>query len=299
MRALVTGSDGFVGRRMVTALQGRGYEVDGVDVATGCDARDVFSSPVTPPYDLVVHCAYHVGGRAAIDGLNTNFARNLELDAAMFAWAVTTGQKHVLYFSSSAVYPAAFQSRGRGKTTLIESDVDLDYPRLPDAGYGWAKLTGEMLAEDARRQGLPVTVVRPASGTSIHQDSCYPFPAIARRVAARETPLTLWGPPGQTRDWVHIDDVVNAALAIVDSGDERPVNIATGRGTTFEDLATMLWRRIHGNLKGLTIVNDETKPTGVFHRVLSPMLMLHHYIPAMSLEDIIDEAAVELARDAT
>lgn len=293
-RALVTGSRGFVGSHMVEELRRRGWVVDGVDLADSIDAHQVFQSPITPRYDLVVHAAYHVGGRAAIDGINTNFSQNVCLDGAMFDWAIRTQQRRVLYFSSSAVYPIKFQTREFFTThtrNLRESDVDFDNLMLPDKGYGWAKLTGECLAADAARNGLCVTVVRPSSGCSALQDTTYPFTAIAQRVARRESPLTVWGPPGQTRDFIHIDDVIGASLAVSGARAADPVNICTGVATTMGELASMMWKRMHGTIKGLTIAYDETKPTGVYRRVLDPTLMLNYYQPKFSMRDLVNEAA--------
>lgn len=289
-KALVTGSAGYIGSHMVAELTRRKWAVDGFDITTNLDAHHVFTNPVTPRYDLVVHAAYHVGGREGIDGKNTNFAKNVALDGAMFDWAVRTKQRRVLYFSSSAVYPVEYQMEESAKINLRETDVDFDLPMLPDAGYGWAKLTGERLAADARRNGLQVSVVRPASGCSVDQPVTYPFPAIAARVAAQVDPLTIWGPPGQARDFVHVNDVIEAALAVASAGTTWPVNICTGRGTTFGELASMLWTRMHGH-SGVDILYDTSKPTGVYRRVLNPSTMLNFYQPKFSIDDLVAEAA--------
>lgn len=294
-RALVTGSAGFIGRHMVEELERRGYAVDGADLTDCIDAHQVFRSPITPRYDLVVHAAYHVGGRAAIDGVNTNFARNVALDGAMFDWAVRTRQRKVLYFSSSAVYPVKYQTSKYFTThphrALREADVNPHEPMLPDKGYGWAKLTGERLAEDAEFNGLPITVVRPASGCSAHQDPTYPFPAIAARVALKDAPVRIWGPQGQARDFVHVTDVIGAALAICDASAIGPVNICTGVATEMGTLATKLWKKMHPGTRGFTLFYDTSQPTGVYRRVLDPKLMLNYYQPKWTLDAMVDEAA--------
>ena len=143
MKALVTGSEGFVGRHMVTELYRRGYRVEQCDLKTGDDLVDVCRSSLKTVYDLVVHCAFHVGGRAAIDGEPRLLARNLQLDSALFDWATTTGQGRVLYFSSSAAYPVHLQVSPLLGEDLVETDIDLDDVEQPDARYGWAKLCGE------------------------------------------------------------------------------------------------------------------------------------------------------------
>jgi nucleoside-diphosphate-sugar epimerase len=302
-RALVTGDAGFVGRHMSAALERRGWQVTGCDLKTGGDCRELFLAD-SGVYDLTVHCAYHVGGRRAIDGEPRNLARNLELDAQLFDWAVRTGQRAVLYFSSSAAYPVRLQTVDtwappRHFRHLVEDDIDL--PHGPDAGdwtpdarYGWAKLTGEHLAQSAAECGLRVHTVRPFSGYGEDQDLTYPFPAIVARAHAHTPgePFTVWGPPGQTRDWIHIDDVVAGALAVVDADERRPVNLCTGIGVEFGQLATAILA--HVNKTGV-VVYDPTKPAGVLWRVGDPTRMLTHHTPTISVAEGIARTVHALA----
>lgn len=312
MRACVSGSSGFVGSHMCAELKSRGYDVDGVDIRPGEhtniveDLVDVLRTDKMyagnrAHYDLFVHAAYHVGGRAMIDGVPDVLSANVELDAALFRWALETRPGRILYFSSSAVYPTWLQRAcahcsnpncPEGPAVLSEDHTRLDTDRIgiPDARYGWAKLNGEMLVKAARESGLVVTVVRPASGCSANQALTYPFPAIAERVRNKENPLVLWGPEGQSRDFIHIVDVVRGALAVAESGTVDPVNLCNGRATTMGQLAEMMWQEAHGNLDGFNPVYDTTKPTGVFFRVLSPDRMLKYYRPTITLEDMIHES---------
>lgn len=301
MKALVTGSAGFVGRHMVRELEARGWDVDGWDLIDGRDVRWLFTDGVHDQvYDLVVHLAFHVGGRAAIDGEPRLLAKNLELDSAMFDWAVRTGQRRVLYFSSSAAYPVGYQT-GNAPYRLHENDMWLDQkvssalieamgymaPLLPDARYGWAKLTGEQLARAASEAGLPVHVVRPFSGYGEDQSLDYPFPSIVAR--GRKGDLTVWGPPGQTRDWIHIDDVVAGALAVVDADERRPVNLCTGVGTEMGALALDIAEYAGVEVR-MPVTYLEDKPTGVMYRVGDPTRMQEIYQPKVSLDEGIRRA---------
>lgn len=283
MRALVSGGAGFVGRHTVAELQARGWDVVSVDLKTGVDARDVFRYETTR-FNLVVHCAFHVGGRAAIDGEPRLLARNLELDAMLFDWAIRTGQGRVLYFSSSAAYPTDLQDDFAAPGRLVEDDIRLDRLNIgrPDARYGWAKLTGEQLAVAARLSGLDVTVVRPFSGYGEDQDDSYPFRAIVERARRREDPFVLWGPGTQVRDWVHIDDVVAGALAVVESGTDEPVNLCTGIGASMLELAQMCCAAV-GYEPEITPLRD--KPTGVAYRVGDPTRLHQYYKPEIMLGD--------------
>lgn len=273
---------------MVAELRNRGWDVVCADVRTGVDARDVFRYE-SARFGLVVHCAFHVGGRAAIDGEPRLLARNLELDAQLFEWAVRTGQGRVLYFSSSAAYPIRFQDGFEETRELSEHDIDLgrlDIGR-PDARYGWAKLTGEQLAAAARLSGLDVTVVRPFSGYGEDQDDTYPFRAIVERARRREDPFVVWGPGTQVRDWIHVADVVAGALAVAESGTEDPVNLCTGVGTSMLELAQMCCAEV-GYKPAFTPLVD--KPTGVAYRVGDPARFRRYWTPKVSLEEGVRRA---------
>lgn len=316
--AFVTGSSGFVGRHACVELKSRGWTVLGVDLLPGehtgymMDMRQYMNNwhSAEDRFGLVVHCAFHVGGRAQIDSNKANLAKNLELDAAMFSWAVRTKQPRVLYFSSSAVYPTYLQGRlhphmpkllhfpspveNPNDYRLQEGDADIELegtnPSTPDADYGFAKLVGERLAENAMKLGVKAHIVRPFSGYSETQSLEYPFPSIVKR--AREGDLTVWGPPNQARDWLHVDDLVAGALAIVDADyQESAVNLCTGRAVTMGELAKMVFDQSHHlGFSTPEPTYDETKPTGVLHRVGDPTLFHEFHKPRVSLEEGIRRA---------
>lgn len=277
---------------MVAELESRGWQVDKIDIADQQhnyyykkDALDFYNSGVFTRFDLLVHCAYHVGGRASIDGRNMNLAKNLALDAAMFDWAVRTKQPRVLYFSSSAAYPTHYQGKDY-HCRLDEDLIDCYVNETPDADYGWAKLTGERLAARAREHGVSVSVVRPFSGYGEDQSLDYPFPSIIRR--AMQGDLTVWGPPGQTRDWIHIDDVISGSFAVLESGTADPVNLCTGIGTEMGELMKVAYGEWSGegycNHEPI-VYYDTTKPTGVFYRVGDPSRLHRYYTPKVSIEE--------------
>lgn len=294
MRVLITGNAGFVGRHLASAFEQRGDYVYGVDLRFGMDALDFFRDPWAHDFDLAVHCAAHIGGRAGIDNSPLAVGTNLALDSWFFRWLELSGTPRAVYFSSSAAYPVDLQDDLARPVALAETHIP--GPRLknlgrPDATYGWAKLTGERLAEHARKAGCKVLVVRPFSGYGADQSLEYPFPSLIRRAVLLEDPFEIWGDGRQMRDFVHISDVVGAVLAMLDSDAalERPVNIGTGRGVSFDELAEMVISARGGGYRP-QIKHLTGWPTGVAHRVADIGRMLEFYRPRVELEAGIREA---------
>jgi nucleoside-diphosphate-sugar epimerase len=295
MRVLVTGSKGFVGRHMVEAFQRRGDTVLGMDLVDGNDMvvamrSQNFAWALNGGFDLVVHCAAHVKGREEIDGSPLAVGTNLALDSIFFRWLELAGVPRAVYFSSSAAYPAATQNAGM--TVDLSEDMAARVGQFfgePDATYGWAKLTGEILAEHARARGHEVLVVRPFSGYGEDQSLDYPFPSFIARAARRDDPFQIWGDGEQVRDFVHIDDVVGATLALLDAGEQGPVNIGTGRPTSFNQLAEMVVDEVGGGYRP-RIEHLPAKPVGVRYRVADTTRLRRFYQPRISLEQGVEQA---------
>jgi hypothetical protein len=110
MKILITGHKGFVGRNFVKALPDS--DITGIDLKDGNDCRDFFKTN-TDQFDLVIHLAAIVGGRATIEGEPLSVATDLSIDAEFFNWVQSTKPKNVVYFSSSAAYPIDLQTTHR------------------------------------------------------------------------------------------------------------------------------------------------------------------------------------------
>lgn len=215
----------------------------------------------------VFHLASVVGGRAKIDGDPMAVAIDLAIDAAFFRWVIHNRDRigRVLYASSSAAYPVHLQS-DTAALALKESYISFDeHLGQPDMTYGWSKLTGEYLARVAAQYyGVHVACVRPFSGYGGDQDTSYPVPAIARRAALREDPMVVWGTGEQGRDFVHIDDCIEAMLLTLDKiSDGSGINIGSGQLTTFKQVA-QLFAELAGYSPRITPLID--KPMGVHSR---------------------------------
>jgi len=313
MRICILGCLGFVGRAFVRRLRDDGHEIHGCDnLSAGKppiewleqpqgihvfygDLRNYVLVKDVDAFDLIIHCAAVVGGRMKIDGDPLAVATDLAIDADFFNW-VARGKrkKKIIYFSSSAAYPKELQTR-KHHVALAEGMLDMSDPALtrislPDATYGWAKLSGEYLAHYAvSKYGADVVIYRPFGGYGEGQDFTYPFPSIIKRILDGEDPVTVWGSGDQKRDFIHIDDVVEVVLGTMNKlGPGQVLNIGTGIGTSFKELASYACSVLGHKAE---IVADTVMPEGVFSRVCDTYKLDQYFLPRISLETGIKRVA--------
>lgn len=285
MKVLVTGSAGFIGSHVTRKLAERGYKVSGIDLIDGYpyeqwDARDFFHHE-DYHYDLVIHCAALVGGRQKIENSPVAYAQNLELDAALFQWAERVKPGRIVYISSVAAYPSCLQYT---ECKLREDDISWHLPGMPDKVYGWAKLTGELLA---RESSVPVSVVRPFTVYGEGQDDVFPFANLIMQVKNYYDPVTVWGSGTQVRDFIHVEDVADAILVMAEQGIDGPVNLCTGTGISLRDLAGKMIAAFPPQLgnhhPAVETLPDKTE--GLPCRVGDPAKLHEFYVPKISLEE--------------
>ncbi len=298
-RVLITGGAGFVGRHFIKRFLNERWDlvcVDNLHPSSGAkdpkegwhqfnpfdfknfkfvkeDCRTYFQRESKTSFDLVLHLAAIVGGRLMIENHALAVAEDLEIDASFWRWALQSKPSKIICFSSSAAYPVHLQTRKLEKL-LKESHIDFTKSLgLPDLSYGWAKLTCEYLAKLAfERYGLKSVIYRPFSGYGEDQDLSYPFPSLCQRVfstltSANKT-VELWGSGEQSRDFIHIDDCVEAVMKTMDKIDNADaLNLCTGVKTTFNSFVHELASCLNVQVQTKTLLD---KPEGVFSRIGDP-----------------------------
>ena len=304
MKVLVTGSAGFIGRHLVSRLKHDGHQVLGIDPRNPVkqDARNWFRTDRNKVHrDLVIHCAAVVGGRQLIETPLAH-AANLELDARLFQWAEWAQPGRIVYISSVAAYPVHLQQGvhellhlGTGMPghiwpmhtevpahILREKDVSEDYlMSYPDELYGWAKLTGELLAA---RSSVPVSIPRPFTVYGEGQDEIFPFANIMQQIRERKDPVTVWGSGNQVRDFIHVEDVVNGIIAMAEQEIAGPVNFCTGIGTNLNELIGMMTKAAGYSPE----IEHLDKTEGLPYRVGDASKLHEFYEPKISLQQGIE-----------
>jgi UDP-glucose 4-epimerase len=254
MRALVTGGAGFIGSNVVDGLLAAGHEVTVVDnLSTGhrsnleqaesngaklleADIRDgdvlveLFQEAAP---EVVFHLA------AQID------VRKSAADPAFDARVNVEGTINVLQAARSAKARRVVNTSTGGAIYGEAQQIPApeSHPCAPEAPYGQSKFAAEGYCELFRRLfGLSTVSLRYGNVYGPRQDPLGEAGVIAifcGRVRSGERP-TVFGDGLQTRDYVHVHDVVAANIAAADSDVTGPVNIGTGVETTVLELVEAL-----------------------------------------------------------
>jgi GDP-L-fucose synthase len=283
---LVTGGCGFIGRHFTKKMVDLGYQVIVIDnmvsksallpddwpIHLKCDFEFVnidildYLKDTKKSFDIIIHASAIVGGRETIENDPLLISYNITIDNELFRWIEKNPVKHLVYFSSSAVYPISLQTfENNRKLKLEDIDVFNNKIAIPDLTYGWSKLTGEFLLSIlSKRVDTTITIYRPFSGYGEDQHESYPFPSIMRKVLANTDTVDIWS--DAVRDFVYIDDIVDYVLKTCFHDKKINIlNIGTGIPTSMSELAKTIARIALNKEIDINILDD--KPKGVYYRV--------------------------------
>lgn len=208
MKVLVTGASGFIGMRIVEAVENKGWTAVGTS-RTGSDG--LIRLDVTAvasfgnvrqfsPFDVVVHCAgiahrFAAAGRE-YESVNVSGTRNVA------EFAAGSGAKHLVHLSSVLVY-------GRHGSRIAESDGC----RSKDA-YAASKLRSEDAAvEVAKQKGMPLTILRPAP--VIGENCKGNFARLVRAIDRGR--FAMVGGGANRKSLVYVGDVADACLRAIET----------------------------------------------------------------------------------
>ena len=250
MKALITGGAGFIGSNLVDALVGRGDDVlvlddlstgrrenvaDGVAIVEA-DVSD--ADAVERAFDLhrpgaVFHLAAQVDVRRSVAEPALDARVNVEGTVVVLDAARRHGARVVFSSTGGAIY---------GDTDLLPTPEGA--PRRPLAPYGQSKAAAEdYCALYARLHDADVVALRYANVYGPRQDPQGEGGVVAIFCdhARRNEPAAVFGEGRQTRDFVYVDDVVDANLAATERGRAgHAYNIGRGEETSVLELATMV-----------------------------------------------------------
>lgn len=246
---LVTGGAGFIGSHIATALVERGDRVrvldnlsagyeknlahlgDGVELLKGDVANPAAVEQAINGCEVVFH-------QAAMASVPASLRTPLESHAACMTGTVNVldaarraGARRVVMAASAAAYG--------DQESAAKRETD---PNRPLSPYAASKIASELYCQAfANSFDLETVALRYFNVFGPRQDPHSEYSAVipifVTKMIAGERP-TVFGDGGQSRDFVFVEDVVQANLLAADAAEAsgRVINVATGRHTTLLDL---------------------------------------------------------------
>jgi GDP-L-fucose synthase len=272
-RVFVAGHRGLVGSAIVRRLRDRGYRHILTATREQLDLRDqaavnYWFRANRPEYVYLV--AGTVGGIMANSTRPAEFIYdNMLIHATVVHASHVFGVKRLLYLGSSCIYP-------RLSAQPMTEDLLLTGALEPtNEAYAIAKIAGIKLCQAYRKQygsdfisAMPTNLYGP--GDNFDLTSSHVLPALMRkfheaRIEGVGT-VTLWGTGTPRREFLHVDDLADACLFLIDSYDDAPhINVGTGEDLTIRELAELVREVVY---PACGIDWDASKPDGMPRKLL-------------------------------
>lgn len=269
----VAGHNGMVGSAIVRNLKAKGYtniltvsknELNLQDQA----GVNTFFETNKPEY--VFLAAAKVGGIVANNTKRAEFIYdNLLVETNIVHAAHVHKVKKLLFLGSSCIYP-------KHATQPMTEEMLLTGPLEPtNEYYAIAKIAGIKLCEAYRDQFgdnfvsiMPTNLYGPNDNYDLQNS--HVLPALIRRFhEAKEgnlSSVTLWGTGSPMREFLHVDDMADASVFVMETYNERGfLNIGTGEDLTIKDVALTIQKMI--GYKG-EVNFDSSKPDGTPRKLL-------------------------------
>jgi len=249
---LVTGGAGFIGRHLVAKLLHDQHEItifdnfsssskndithlleDGVGLVTGDILDYDLLLKSMPNYDFVIHLAAQTSVSQSIADPKTTADIIVDGTVNVLKSCVKTNVKNIIFSSSAAVY-------GNSLDALISEKSHLN----PLSSYGASKLVAEYnLQTFSKLFGLNSISLRLFNVYGNGQSSEAGVIRKFLKNISKDVPLEIFGDGTQTRDFVHVSDVIQAfscAIKNIEAKRGEVYNIGSGKSTSINELASLL-----------------------------------------------------------
>lgn len=287
----VAGHRGLVGSAIVRTLEASGLsniiartsvELDLTD-ASGVNAFFEEEKP-----EFLFLAAAKVGGILANDIYRGDFIRdNLLIQVNVIDAARRNGAAKLLFLGSSCIYP-------REAPQPLREDYLMTGPLEPtNSAYAVAKIAGLEMIDAYRAQYgfngisiMPTNLYGPRD--NFDPETSHVLPALIRRIHEAKCEdadaVTIWGTGAPLREFLHCDDLADAALWLMCNYDEgQMLNVGTGKEISILELAALISSVI--GFKG-EIRTDPSKPDGTPRKLCDATRLTNlGWRPKIGLED--------------
>lgn len=241
---LITGGTGFIGSNVVNKLMQNknitlivlsrsrcGKEAPNLEYIK-CDLLDekslVALQSKIKNIDYVLHLAAMIPKSSSQDELEENVEQNLVISLNLLKY-LPPSVKGFVYSSTIDVY-------GEPKY----NPIDENHPTNPLTYYGASKLaTEKYLSIFFHRKNTPLTILRYSQVYGAGEPRIKAIPTFIDRIIRGRAPI-LFGNGSDTRDYVYIDDVVNATILALSKNLDGTFNIGSGKGHSVKKVLNLI-----------------------------------------------------------
>ena len=265
MRIFITGGAGFIGIHLCKKLLELNHDVTVYDNFSN-SSQENFDSKINQKvtlisgdildisklvtsmqnHEIVIHLAAQISVPESVKNPKLTFDVNVNGTHNVLESCKKNKISKIIAASTAAVYQNVSE-----KTILNESSVT-----EPSSPYGSSKLEMENMINDfTQTHNVNAIILRLFNVYGIGQSPEYAG-VITKFLSdiKSNNSLTIFGDGSQTRDFVHVNDVVSAIILSIDSSNFGLYNVATGKSVTILDLAHLL---IEQSKKKLDMVFEE------------------------------------------
>lgn len=263
-RVLITGAAGFIGSHLVARLTADGATVVGIDnfsfsrpdiASAGGDFRsatvdlrrfdDLKAIVESSAPDVIFHLAAVANPRQCKQDFPLAFDVNV-LGTQNLLRVAPSGAR-VVFMSSAAVYGEP-----------VKLPIDEGQPRQGNDPYSITKIMGEDLCTLYNKHyNRQIAIVRNFNSFGVGQTGDYIIPQLIRQ-GLTERKIEIWD-SRTVRDFLYIDNAVDALVSIAAHSENGPINIGSGRGTSIGELAQAIADKFGG---GMSVVDLKKKVLG-------------------------------------
>jgi GDP-L-fucose synthase len=279
-KIFVAGHGGLVGSAILRSLSAAGYNNIVTASRAQLDLRDqaavnYWFKANRPDYVYLV--AGTVGGILANSTRPAEFLYdNLLIHATVVHAAYQYDVTKLLYLGSSCIYPR-LANQPMTEDQLLTSELE-----PTNEPYALAKIAGIKLCDAYRRQygcnfisAMPTNLYGPNDNFDL--ESSHVLPALLRRFheaklaqaaggSGDASVVTIWGTGTPRREFLHVDDLADACLYLMDHYNEGGhINVGSGVDVSIKELAEMIQGAVAPET---TLQFDHTKPDGTPRKLL-------------------------------
>jgi GDP-L-fucose synthase len=290
-RVYVAGHRGLVGSAIWRRLEAEGFRRLIGATSAELDLRDrdkTFAFFAEQRPEVVIDAAARVGGILANRDHPTEFlSDNLRIQVNVMDAALEVRTPRLLFLGSSCIYPK-YADQPIRESSLLTGELE-----PTNDAYAIAKIAGIMHVQAVRRQhglrwisAMPTNLYGPNDNFDL--TSSHVLPALIRRFhdakAEGAAEVVLWGTGTPQREFLHVDDLADACLHLLEHYDEPgPINVGVGTDVTIRELAETI-ARVIGYTGAIGI--DPSKPDGTPRKLLDvSRLGALGWKPGIDLED--------------